>query len=342
MKKNYILLFAFSFLIESTSAQDNALSFDGANDYVDLGSTVGNNIRTFQCWFQPNQEINGNLSDYQTLIGRDAGLGGSTTDHFEFALMFRPSFVSNSGKLNFYIFDCCGSRHNVFSDSNRWLANQWHHVAAVIDPIKGMKLYIDGIAQSDTNTYFVDTDSINFITAIGRLGFFSSSRYFNGRIDNVEFYSDAVYSSNFTPYCNGTKPISSSPKAAWYFEETSGNVVIDSSGNGYHSIMNGPNRVLSTSVCNNFTVGLEESFKQIKENKLTVYPNPVSTSLSIQFEKDDNYFIEIFNSNGQKIFEKRTITNLTKINSTSFSNGIYYYHINSDNNGRFSGKFIKK
>ena len=53
----------------------------------------------------------------------------------------------NPGTLRFDI-DGTSPWKSVFSDNDTWNANQWYHVAAVIDPLDGMKLFIDGVNKS--------------------------------------------------------------------------------------------------------------------------------------------------------------------------------------------------
>jgi PKD repeat protein len=75
----------------------------------------------------------------------------------------------------------------VYSDQNHWEADQWYHVAGVIDPLEGMKLYIDGVLQQDSDPTTQPTEIGGEITTIGCWGN-TYSRFFDGEIDEVRFW----------------------------------------------------------------------------------------------------------------------------------------------------------
>jgi len=51
MKKLFLILISFWGIIAITEAQNNALDFDGSNDYVDCGSmNLSGDKLTLECW----------------------------------------------------------------------------------------------------------------------------------------------------------------------------------------------------------------------------------------------------------------------------------------------------
>ena len=50
------------------------------------------------------------------------------------------------------------------------LINEWYHVAAVIHPLQGMILFIDGVRQSSTTPYIFPPNSSNSPTLLGTQG----------------------------------------------------------------------------------------------------------------------------------------------------------------------------
>ena len=116
-----------------SNAQTPVLSFDGIDDYVDLGSTAGNGFRTIEMWFKPASVIDSTLSDFATLAARE--ISPANNNH-EFSLSFQPSSNAHPGALRF---DVNGTQpaQAVYSDSTHWQAGRWYHVAAVIHPTWG-------------------------------------------------------------------------------------------------------------------------------------------------------------------------------------------------------------
>ncbi|MCD4681291.1 MAG: hypothetical protein K8S00_12975, partial [Bacteroidales bacterium] len=133
--------------MDSTIVSDsgNALDFDGINDYVDLGPSAGNGVRTIELWFRPENDINNSITDYAALVARNNDL----SNEHEITLAFTPS-MSDKGKLVFGIKNSMGNLYQVISNSDSWNAGQWYHVAAVIHPTQGMMLFVDGVKQIST------------------------------------------------------------------------------------------------------------------------------------------------------------------------------------------------
>lgn len=73
------------------------------------------------------------------------------------------------------------------------------------------------------------------------------------------------------------------------------------------------------------------------------FPNPASSSISFDFQKDyeQGYSIQIFNAIlGRKMFEQTNMPERMSVNLADFSRGIYIYQLR-DRSGRMveSGKF---
>jgi hypothetical protein len=81
--------------------------------------------------------------------------------------------------------------HLIISDINSWDAGVWYHVVGVIHPTEGMKLYINGVLQSDTDSYSNPSDTTDFHFVMGRNGEWDI-RYFKGAIDEVATFSSAL------------------------------------------------------------------------------------------------------------------------------------------------------
>ena len=184
LNKLTILLIA---LIMSTSlmAQNNALDFDGTDDYVKTTNTMdldgpGNDI-TLEAWIYIESFPSGDY-DISSIIGMEDGTNGTALlrlgDHGENLaknkLQFVLTFSGTQCKLN---------------GSTALSTNTWYHVAATFEmPTLDSYIYINGV--QDAQKYLGD-DS-DFIAHdyfyIGAI-FPTPSRFFDGKIDEVRVWN---------------------------------------------------------------------------------------------------------------------------------------------------------
>jgi len=311
----------------------NAMNFDGVDDYIDLGSTVGSGVRTIEMWFKPSVAINTQTSNYSPLILRD-----ETPNTNEFGLTFLPNSTSNSGELMFYLFAGSNTSYRIYSNSNRWYANQWYHIAAVIHPSQGMMLFIDGTKQISTNNYIFAPVQSNFPVSIASWGG-AANRFFSGTIDDLRFSNSALYTSNFTPSCLNLIALPSTI-GVWNFNDSSNtSITIDSSGNMNNGIIYGALGVTDT-ICQILT-GLHTTPKAT--NNVTVFPNPFINE--IRFTFDDTTLvrrtIQLFTIDGKLVVEKSATSSL-RLETHSFASGMYYYHVSENGRTIYSNKLVKE
>ena len=335
MKKILLLALSFS-LITIVNSQNPVLTFDGTDDYIDLGIDAGNGIRTIEMWFKLDETIDPQLNDFVTLAARE--INGMNNIN-EFAFSFQPSNVLNPGKLRFDI-DGTQPFKSVYSDNDTWNANQWYHVAAVIDSVNGMMLFVDGIKQINTHPYTGATSNSTSITTIGCWGNLFD-RFFKGSIDDVRFSSQALYSSNFTPPCPDAMAMSSTI-GLWNFNEGSGSLAADSSSNNYDGQLIGAIRIFAD-ICLDSTALSIPSLHNLQENSLSVYPNPSNGIFHFMIKNDlsYNFDLTIYNSVGQIIKSEKITKNTFDINISNEKNGIYYYQIIGSSINE-SGKLMKE
>ena len=279
---------------------------------------MGNNIRTIEMWFRSKNEINSSNSDFISLVARNNGL---RLNEDEFDVSFSP--VSGSqGKLRFRIDDSAGNEYAVYSDKNSWSANQWYHLAAVVDSANGMMLFIDGKKQMNINSYNSATGSVNKITAIGKWGDLDI-RYFEGDIDDLRFSSTAVYSSNFTPPCSKLSLLGSTV-GLWDFEET-GNVAIDSSTNKYNGQIYGAQRT-TVEICDSLTVSTDKH----SGNSVNIYPNPAQDYFNVVINQNV-FTIMVLDVKGLVVHNEVVNDSMQSIDVSTWSAGIYFLQLLKDN-----------
>src|SRR3989338_5806271 len=154
-----------------------ALDFDGANDYVELGTGLDmNGEMTVSLWISPdiigvgvseiiaNNNAAGNQQDYNLELNRTAGklssVWGSTV---------------------------------IITGNTSLSANTWHHAVLVRSGSSGdwtAKIYLDG-REDNSATTAVNPNGSNENTTVGRAGA-DPCCHFNGKIDDVRIYNRAI------------------------------------------------------------------------------------------------------------------------------------------------------
>jgi hypothetical protein len=212
---------------------DNAFSFDGTNDYMMLNNNVNIDYYTYKTinlWFYVNS-IN---CDYPQIFMHDcASLNNGLTGLY---------INQNSGKL-------IAQQSDVICESKLPITlNTWHMATIIVSPnpqaYNGgvrpeVSFYLDGAFQSSNiktllNSHSVNGD-VNPIIGSSRL---HTSRFFNGKIDDITFYNRNLNSVEIASLYsgqvpNGTPGTPTTPSGYWLNDKNTpsifykdGNVVI--------------------------------------------------------------------------------------------------------------------
>ena len=153
---------------------NEALSLDGSNDYVDIpggdGSFGDFNTSNFtsELWFKTD-------SDSGTLIG-----AGSSAD------FWRVYLEDGYAKFDF---DTGGNASNPAISSEKVDDGEWHHIAAVRTANRSGSLYLDGNLV-DTTSY-TKNSSIDVSSDVYIGNFTDGNDYFDGEIDEVRVWNVA-------------------------------------------------------------------------------------------------------------------------------------------------------
>lgn len=303
------------FIITSKSiAQTPVIALDGVDDYVDLGTEAGNNLRTIELWFKPAVEINPDLTSLTPLIMRF-----TNPDNIDnFSLSFQPSSLPNSGSLRFNL-ERPNSEHNMYSDTTTWAADKWYHVAAVIHPLRGMQMFVDGRLQSDSDsTYTGVTPTTDNITTCGSWGRRTDlDRFFAGSIDDIRFSESVMYQLDFEPICPNIPGLLSSV-ALWNFNEDSGTTAFDAAGNNmFDAEIIGAERVTEF-ICE------PSSNNHLSSSEIKISPNPASTFINLKFSEDLKFATKLFDVNGRIVFQGQ---NENRIHIGQLQSGLYFIQI---------------
>lgn len=171
-----------------------AETFDGSNDYVNLGTTVGDvgtNDFSVTAWV------------YCTgAPANRAGIFGNwgSYPYFYLGIDYNRTVVAS---LNFN-----NTRIEIESD-NPLILNSWTHIAITADRSGNVTLYINGVAQPDVKSISAHS-AVNVVnnntSAIGQIGNTLSGYNFTGIIDDVGLWIKALSSGEVTEAMNKTHP----------------------------------------------------------------------------------------------------------------------------------------
>ncbi|MDQ3111267.1 MAG: T9SS type A sorting domain-containing protein [Bacteroidota bacterium] len=233
MKAFYFLFLCLVPLSSFSQSTNYSGNFNGSNAHVDLGTTVGNSgIRSIEFWFKPAVTINASTSATGwTFISRN-----DATQYREYGVYIRGTdwnSVGDVGYLHFFMRDN-GVLHEIRSNSGTWTAATWYHVAGVIDPSTGMKLYIDGVLQNSTDagTGAVQVDNTN----ASKVGTWDGLRYFQGEMEELRLWNRAISAAEIqAKMCMNLFPANENGLTAyWKFDEGSGTVLNDLTASAYN------------------------------------------------------------------------------------------------------------
>lgn len=318
----------------SLHAQPSVASFDGVDDFVNLGAKAGNGIRTIELWFKLDQPITPNLETPVALVCRNTV---DNTNADEFNLAFYPYDWPGAGALAFNVAKSLSEVYRVYSDQNQWNAEQWYHVAVVIDPSDGMMMFIDGVMQADTDSYNLATASVDSMTTLGGWGNrIDLPRFFTGQMDDVRFSSEAIYTSDFMPECPDAPLLDgTSTLGLWHFNEASGLMAIDSSQYERHATLEGAKRV-QLPVCEeeNYASRIKQVFVDPQSPKVVAVLEP-------QFGVDHEVEISLYSLSGNKALTRSLVQETTEIPVESLSKGLWIYRVVVDGVPVSAGKFIR-
>lgn len=167
----------------STGKYNGALSFDGTDDYVNLGNPSGLQITgamTLSAWvyidtFTNNGRIiakQGNSSNR----GWTLNVEGTGCGSFQIASNASTAVIVNSGALT---------------------AGQWVHLAGVYEPGTALRIYVNGVLNNSNTTAIPSSQYNNSLNVnIGRRP--DNSCYFDGKIDEVRVYNRALSASEIS------------------------------------------------------------------------------------------------------------------------------------------------
>ena len=186
----------------------------GTNDYI-LGGNIQSNFTdeaSFSIWIK--------LDNQQPPIGQNHGIAElSSVDNWQ------SYYPWTDGTLHIGFF----APTNLIQgfDNTGFDKTQWHHLAVTTKPGSGnYKLYQNGVFKtSGTGPATIDFGTRFIIGA-------DPNWFLDGLMDDARIYNRELSQAEITTLANGGDPSTTGLLVHWKFNEGSGTVAIDSSGNG--------------------------------------------------------------------------------------------------------------
>ena len=194
-----------------------SFSFDGVNDYFDLGNNFNFGNGTTDSPFSISAWINMTSTSGFRILNRYDG------SNFEYSFG-----TGGNNKLQFFIFDTI-TKYRAIVMTNVLNTGQWYHVAATyngdVDSNDqfGMSIFVNGTPATVTKTSVGNYEAMPNLSIDAYIGKLNTS-YANGKIDEVSIWDSALSSSAVTEIYNNGAPndltsltnASSSNLVAWY------------------------------------------------------------------------------------------------------------------------------
>ncbi|MHC4335358.1 MAG: LamG domain-containing protein, partial [Planctomycetota bacterium] len=171
----------------SSGKFDEALRFDGSNDYVSLGNPselqLGSGTDfTISVWIKTSMTSAGRLVD-----NKEASDGKGIRLHF----------TSNGARIQAQIKDADGDYINIYGLSTVH-DNQWHHIVLSADRDENCRLYVDNKQEAAVSMQFIG----NITSSTGwKLG--GTTAWYNGYMDNLVIFTKAASRSEVTALYDG-------------------------------------------------------------------------------------------------------------------------------------------
>lgn len=244
--KQWLSLVLFFNLSGFSYAQwDKALHFNYTeHDYIiaDTGAVLWPttmNAGTVEMWFRPDTILKSDTHDPDYTFLFSKNISGSNAG--DMGITWKRGY----GTLQGFIQDGTATT-DVFTDQEIWHP-RWTHVAYIWDTNDSMRIFINGVQSSDfePNTAGetcppVPAGAQSLVIGSGSTNLlYNRFETFRGQIDEVRISAIGRYDTTFTP---ATAPFTTDAYtlALWHFDEGTGDVAVDATGNGFDAILGDP------------------------------------------------------------------------------------------------------
>ncbi|KKU76274.1 MAG: hypothetical protein UY03_C0040G0002 [Parcubacteria group bacterium GW2011_GWA2_47_64] len=190
----------------TTGKLNNALNFDGTNDYVTIGDIFYSDIFTVCAWFKSDVMTG---STGKTIVAKrnSSGITAGTNEW---------SFSIDAGTLQFISWNSGGGVTHNIGYNTALTANTWYHGCAVQSGNGNTGyVYLNGVVDASASQTSAMINSASLIQVGVRIAG-SDTRYFDGIIDDIRIYSRALTAADITQlysYTGALPPVSTTNSA---------------------------------------------------------------------------------------------------------------------------------
>lgn len=204
-----------------------SVSFDGSNDYMDVGNDSSLSISgalSITAWIYADS-----LSGFPMIISKRESIAGHAYQ-----------FYSTGNKLNY-------NNGTIVQSTGTISTGAWTHVGVTFDGSGGVSFYINGSSAGTATAASTNPTNTGAVTIAKAF----NGNYFNGKIDELAIFNSALSSTNITAIYNsgvpndlGTDGLNLSPVGWWRMGDNDGGtgttITDQGSGGNNGTLTNGP------------------------------------------------------------------------------------------------------
>ena len=295
------------------------------------------NRGTIEMWFRPDSLITSNTHppDWTYLFAKN--LSGNNAGDLGIG------FPRGEGRIDFFMQDGSTTASTFTSeDTNESFFPRWYHLAATWNTVEGkMRLFLDGVLVDEVDSTIPLEGGTQQIAIGGGNEDLWNSRFesFRGQIDEVRFSAVDRYTTDFELATVPFEP-DQFTIALWHFDEGSGTMAADATGNGFTGTLGGfdadgnpdpasvpewVNIQLVTSVEDGEATGPRFTLDQN-------YPNPFGGETTIRFNAPRPAVVRLhlYNVLGQRVAtlvdgDVEAGSHALQFSGDAFASGVYFY-----------------
>ena len=165
--------------------------FNGSSNYIDTPITNRTTTTSFCIWFNADT-----LHNCQILSSARTNATSYAEFPFSIALGSPGTVGANFSQGNNYSINA--------SVTSTYTATTWTHIAVVYQASTSVAIYKNGILADSTSIAFSVSQN-NRVYRIGSSHYYNSSQYFDGKVGQVQIYSNALSAAEVLQNYNATK-----------------------------------------------------------------------------------------------------------------------------------------